>query len=107
MTYEEFFSEVKAEFAKRNAANIQEHLAYQFNITGEGQGVFYVEVKDGQIFVEPYDYHDRDALFTCSAETLRKIASGKLDPVVAVTLLKLKFEGNINKALKLKEIFKD
>lgn len=107
MTYEEFFSEVKAEFAKRDATNIQEHLAYQFNITGEGQGIFYVEVKDGQIFVEPYDYHDRDALFTCSAETLRKIASGKLDPVVAVTLQKLKFEGNINKALKLKEIFKD
>ena len=38
--------------------------------------------------MEPYDYHDRDAMFTCSAENLMKIANGKLDPILAVTLRK-------------------
>ena len=33
-----------------------------------------------------------------------KIAEGKMDPVLAVTLQKLKFEGNVDKALRLKEL---
>ena len=54
--------------------------------------------------LEPYEYYDRDAIFTCSAETLFKINEGKLDPVLAVTLGKLKVEGNIDKALYLKKL---
>ena len=83
---------------------VMEHLAFQFNIVGEAEGIFYVEVKDGKLFVEPYEYFDRDAMFTCSAETLFKIADGKTDPILAVTLGKLKVEGNIDKALKLKDL---
>lgn len=56
------------------------------------------------MYVEPYEYFDRDAMFTASAETLMKIAEGKLDPVLAFTLQKLKVEGNIDKALKLKDL---
>ena len=43
-------------------------------------------------------------MFTCTAETLFKIADGKTDPILAVTLGKLKVEGNIDKALKLKDL---
>lgn len=43
-------------------------------------------------------------MFTASAETLMKIAEGRLDPVLAFTLQKLKVEGNIDKALKLKDL---
>lgn len=102
MTYEELFSNVKTEFMNADVSDVKEHLAYQFNITGEAQGIFYAEVKDGKLYVEPYEYYDRDAMFTCKAETLLKIAEGKLDPIMAVTLQKLKVEGNIDKALKLK-----
>ena len=44
------------------------------------------------------------SIMTCSAETLFKINEGKLDPVLAVTLGKLKVEGNIDKALYLKKL---
>ena len=88
----------------KGKGDIHEHLAYQFNITGEAEGIFYVEVKEGTLYVEPYEYFDRDAMFTCSAETLFKIAEGKTDPVLAFTLGKLKVEGNIDKALRLKEL---
>lgn len=104
MTYADFFSEVKSKFMEADISDITEHLAYQFNITGEASGIFYVEAKEGKIYVEPYEYYDRDAMFTCRAETLRKIAEGKTDPIWAVTTGKLKVEGNIDKALKLKEI---
>ena len=104
MTYQEVVEKVRTLFGSADVSNIREHLAYQFNITGETSGVFYIEVKNGAIFVEPYEYHDRDAMFTCSADTLFKIAGGKTDPVGAVLLGKLKVEGNIDKALKLKEL---
>ena len=47
-----------------DVSDIQEHLAYQFNITGEAEGIFYAEVKEGKLYVEPYEYFDRDAMFT-------------------------------------------
>lgn len=104
MTYAEMFSQVKGMLMGADVSDIHEHLAYQFNITGEAEGIFYAEVKDGQLYVEPYEYFDRDAMFTCSAETLFKIADGKTDPILAVTLGKMKVEGDIDKALKLKEL---
>ncbi len=104
MTYAEFFSEIKGKFMEADVSDILEHLAYQFNITGEAHGIFYVEVKEGKLYVEPYEYFDRDAMFIGSAETFLKIADGKLDPVLAFTLQKLKVEGNLDKALKLKEL---
>lgn len=104
MTYADFFSEIKGKFMGADVSDIMEHLAYQFNIVGEADGIFYVEVKDGVLHVEPYEYFDRDVIFTCSADTLRKLADEKLDPVLAFTIQKLKVEGNFDKALRLKEI---
>ena len=85
-----------------DVSDVTEHLAFQFNIVGEAEGIFYVEVKDGKLYVEPYEYYDRDAMFICTAERLRKIAEGTLDPVNAFLTGRLKVEGNIDKALKLK-----
>lgn len=104
MTYEEVFEKFKKQFEDTDVSKVKEHLAYQFNIIGEGEGAFYAEVKDGKLSIEPYEYFDRDALFICSADNLFKIIAGKLDPVAAFTLGKLKVEGSIDKALKIKEL---
>lgn len=104
MTYADMFSKVKGMMMEADVSTVNEHLAYQFNITGEAEGIFYAEVKEGKLYVEPYEYYDRDAIFICSAETLFKINEGKLDPVLAVTLGKLKVEGNIDKVLYLKKL---
>lgn len=104
MTYAEFFAQIKGKFMEADVSGISEHLAYQFNIVGEAEGIFYVEVKEGRLYVEPYEYFDRDAIFTASAATFMKIAEKKLDPVMAFTMQKMKVEGNFDKALKLKEL---
>ena len=105
MTYAELFYEIKGKFMGADVSDIHEHLAYQFNIEDEeAGGSFYVEVKEGVLHVEPYEYYDRDAMFTCSGETLMKIADGKMDPIMAVTLQKMKVEGNIDKALRFKQL---
>ena len=51
MTYADMFSKVKGMFMEADVSDIQEHLAYQFNITGEAHGIFYVEVKEGKLYV--------------------------------------------------------
>lgn len=104
MTYAEFFSQIKSEFMRADVSDITEHLAYQFNITGEASGIFYVEVKEGKLYVEPYEYFDRDVIFTCTAQTLKELADGKQDPILAFTVQKLKVEGNFDKALRFKEL---
>ncbi len=63
-----------------------------------------MEVKDGVLYVEPYEFYDRDAMFISTPEVFRKIADGEMDPVWAFTTQKLRVEGNIDKALKLNDI---
>lgn len=105
MTYTELFNELKEKFIGVDVSDIHEHLAFQFNIEDEqAGGIFYVEVKDGVLHVEPYEYYDRDAIFICSPDVLFKIADGEMDPVAAFLEKKLRVEGNIDKALRLKEI---
>ena len=48
MTYADMFSKVKGLFMESDVSDISEHLAFQFNITGEAEGIFYAEVKDGR-----------------------------------------------------------
>ena len=104
MTYEEVFQQFKDRFKDTDVSKVKENLAYQFNITGEGAGSFYVEVKNGELFIEPYEYYDRDSLFICSAKTLFQIVDGKTDPIAAFTLGKLKVEGSVEKALRIKDL---
>ena len=105
MTYADFFYDIKGRFMGADVSDIHEHLAFEFNIEDEeAGGAFYVEVKDGMLYVEPYEYYDRDARFICAPDVLMKIAEGEMDPVWAFTTQKLKVEGNIDKALRLKEI---
>ena len=105
MTYADLFYEIKGKFMGADVSDIHEHLAFQFNIEDEeAGGAFYVEVKDGVLYVEPYEYYDRDAMFICAPEVLFDIADGTMDPVAAFTEQKLRVEGNIEKALRLKEI---
>ena len=105
MTYADFFYDIKGRFMGADVSDIHEHLAFEFDIEDEeAGGAFYVEVKDGTLYVEPYEYYDRDARFICAPDVLVKIAEGEMDPVWAFTTQKLKGEGNIDKALRLKEI---
>lgn len=103
MTYEELIVKTKQIFGGADVSQIQEHLAYQFNIEGEAEGAFYAEVAQGRLSIEPYEYYDRDVLFTTSADTLLRIAQGELDPIKAFTLGKLKVEGDFDKALLLQK----
>lgn len=74
MTYEEVVKKAAAAAKKRIGGD--EHIAVQFNIIGEGEGIFYVETKDKLLDVQPYEYYDRDVLVMADANTILRIIEG-------------------------------
>lgn len=107
MTFEENFARFKEIFMQADVSKLDEEMAIQFNLTGEGEGVFYAAYKGGVLSVEPYDYHDRDAALTADSEVMFRIAEGKQDPVQAFFTGKLKVDGSVDKALVLKKLAKN
>lgn len=104
MTYEEIFAKAESLFGKGDATGFDGDFAIQVNITGEGEGAFYVAYKNGALDVAPYEYHDRDAILFASAENFLKIAEGSLGAVPAFLSGKLKVEGSTEKALELDKL---
>lgn len=104
MTYQEIFKKVKTALAKADANAVSGKLAIEFDITGEGEGKFYVEVNEGRVNVEPYDYIDNDAKFIASAETLIAVAKGSLKPETAYADGSLAIDGNVGRALEFKAL---
>lgn len=107
MTFQEVFNEVKSVFMNGDVSGYEGHLALQVNLTGEGEGRFYAEIKDKQLYVEPFEYYDRDVLFTVDSKDFLRIVHGKLNPVLAYTLGKLKIDGDLTKALEIQNLIKE
>ena len=103
MRYEELVQEVKKATQTAIVSKIVGHIAFQFNVEGEAEGAFYVEVTEGKINVEPYEYYDRDLLIVTSADIIMQMVKGKLQPMVAYVNGQMKVYGDANqlKALPL------
>ncbi len=105
MKFDELVTKVRGLASNVDVSN-QDFLAVQINITGKESGVFYVEVKDHKISVEPYDYHDRNCAISIKSDDFIKLINGKLDPVAAFTIGKLKVDGDVGKALEFSKLLK-
>jgi putative sterol carrier protein len=98
MKFETILSMAREMAAKADISGI-DFMAVQIDIGGEQPGVFYVEVKDGRISVEPYEYYDRQCRIQISGEDFNLLLQGNLDPVKAFEAGRLKVEGDLDKAL--------
>lgn len=98
MTYEQIVEKVKKALAKVDAAGVKGHLAVQVDVYGEGEGAFYIEVKDGKVDVQPYEYFDHDLRIRCTGEEIIAIAEGKkkiLEEVAAENIEALRNVGRL------------
>lgn len=105
MKFDEILAKVR-ERAKETDASDVDFLAVQINLTGDNGGVFYVEAKNGNVSVEPYEYIDRSCGITLSPEHFLKLMDGKLDAVAAFFAGKIKVDGDVNKALEFSKVIK-
>lgn len=95
MKYEELVDSVKKGVKKVKVSKTVGHVAFQFNVEGEAEGAFYLEISDGKINVEPYEYYDRDMIIITSADIIMQMLDGKLQPMAAYTYEQLQVYGNI------------
>lgn len=103
MSYSEAFEAVKKAAEKLKKGKVIGHLAIQVNLTDEdASGICYLEAVDGVFHAEPYDYRDRDALFTVNSADLVAILSGKLDFDKAIADGVLAIDGDAARASDLK-----
>jgi len=94
MKYEELVENVRNGVKKAKVSKAVGHVAFQFNVEGEAEGAFYLEIADGKINVEPYEYYDRDVIIVTSADVIMQMLEGKLQPMAAYTYDQLKIYGD-------------
>lgn len=106
MTVEQLIGKVYNRLKDQDLSGTQGRLAIEVKLTGKITGVFYIEVLDGVLSVEPYEYIDHDAVIALAMTNFDRILSGKLNPQVAFAEGKLKIEGNVDKVMLLAELLK-
>ena len=105
MEFQKLFDNVKEKTANFDASAYDGFLAIQITLKDLDKQ-FYLEIKDGILTVEPYEYVDRQANLIISSANFVKLINGKLNSVLAFTTGKLKIEGDIGKAGELSNILK-
>lgn len=104
MNITQLIERLRTQFGSADLSSCSGLLAVQVNITGDNAGVFYIEIKDRKLSIEPYEYNDRNASITISMDNFLKLIDKKLDPVWAFTTGRLKVEGDTGKVLEITKL---
>jgi len=86
-------------FLPANADGIQ--AVINFELSGEAGGDWAVTIHDQKCVVQPLKDTNPDLTLVAKAEDILDIFSGRLDPMRALLLGKLKMTGNMNLAMRL------
>ncbi len=98
MSFDKLFRTFKETFMRADVSEFDDKVTFEFQVNGEGEGVFSVEIVDGDIIIEPTENVERDALLIASGNTIWEICQGNLDPMLAFAVGRMKIVGNIQKA---------
>lgn len=105
MNFNEVFNEFKSKVINKDVSKI-ENIAFEFRVK-DPEGVFYAEVKNGKLSIEPYNYYNNNCVFTAKYEVFKKIIDLELSPISAYLTKKLRVEGDLGKAMILERIIKE
>lgn len=107
MTYIEAFNKINKAIKSTRKIKIDGHFAAQINLTDEdAKGIFYIEVKDNRLNIQPYDYYDNDATFFVATDNFINIMTGNIDYDKALLEGVISFVGNPERAALIKQIIK-
>lgn len=105
LSAQEIFEKKIPEKLQKNAAKIGNvNAIYQFDLTGEGGGQWYIDLTQPQGKVSAGTVENAKCTVTVSASDFSDIVEGKLNPQMAFMTGKLKVKGDMGLALKLGNI---
>ena len=95
MYFEEAFEKIKTSLGKAKIKAGEGHYAIQVRMTDfDCGGTFYIEQKDGNFYIEPYNYFDFDTDIEIAFKDLKSLVDGKLDVKKAADDGKIVINGN-------------
>jgi len=94
-----FLARVAADAKPEQIEGIE--ASYRFDVTDVGS--WHVDVRNGKIVVTQGD-QPADCVISASEETFEKLAKGEQNPATAFMLGKVKVDGEMSLALRLKDI---
>lgn len=106
MTIQELVTKAHLALKDQDLSPAGDKLAVQINVTGKDAGVFYIEILNGRLSVEPYEYIDRNCSITMASSDLSRFIAGRLNAVTALASGKIKVEGDLGKAKVLADLLK-
>ncbi|MCP4755034.1 MAG: SCP2 sterol-binding domain-containing protein [Proteobacteria bacterium] len=101
----EVFEMMPSAFKPDAAAGVD--IVFQFNISGEGGGDWYVTIKDQKCEVTQGQADSATTTMKISGEDYVKLLSKELNPMVAFSSGRLKVEGDMMKAQLLGQLFEE
>ena len=103
-TIDEYFAQMPAAFQKDLAAGVA--ATYQFDLSGEGGGKWFVVIRDGELEVGKGEKDTPDVTFRAAAADYVEIAEGRMNSRLALATGKFKIKGHMGLAMKLQRLFK-
>ena len=98
-----FFSELESKVNPEKTAGM--NATYQFDITGDGGGKWYVKIADGAVDVGEGEAEAPNITLNADASSWLDIVNGKTSGQTAFLMGKLKIQGDMSLAMKLASVF--
>jgi acyl-CoA dehydrogenase len=102
VTAAELFASLPERFRSERAGDLR--AVYAFELEGDGGGAFTVRVADGALAVEDGLADAPDVTVRARAADWMAIVEGRMDPQLAYLTKKLRVTGNLQLALRLREV---
>ena len=101
-----FEEKIARHLTENNEVGQDVQATYQFNISGDNGGNWYIEVNATASKVNAGEHENPDCIITMKDEHLVGLVSGSLNPQLAFMTGKLKVKGDLSLALKLGKILR-
>jgi putative sterol carrier protein len=99
----EYFDNIESRFHADASKGV--NAVFQFELSGDGGGVYAVSVDDGKVAVKEGAHDAPTVVLKMDAEDYVKMSNGKINGHWAVMSGKLKVSGNMMVAMKMQQIF--
>lgn len=107
MTFDQLYKEIENCAGMLDMSKLKgKHGVYLLDITGEGGGKMYAELADGKLAFSRTEISKPDCTARVSAENVQAMLEGKLNPILALTLRKIKVSGDLSSLMMFKELLK-
>jgi len=103
-TVKELFDEMPSSFDRDAAAEIK--AVIQFDITGEGGGLFCVTIDRGELSIVEGAHDEPDLTISAAAQDYIDIGTGELNEQLAFMTGRITARGDTRLAMKMPSIFK-